>query len=560
MAKFTHCEAADQYARDVLSGEIPACKWIKLACKRHLDDLESSKNKSYPFYFDSKAAEKAIKFIELMPHTKGKWAQKGMKLKLEPWQKFFVANVFGWMKRKNGLRKYRNADLYVPRKNGKSALAAGIGNYMLAVDGEYGSEVYSGATTEKQAWEVFRPAKMMVAKSADFKEHFGIEVNASNMNIIDNGSRFEPIVGNPGDGASPHCAIVDEYHEHKDDRLYDTMVTGMGAREQPLMLVITTAGDNISGPCYARQLEAQKSLEKVNGFVDETSFSLIYTVDPDDDWKEVETMQKANPNWGVSVNEDFLLAQLEQAKNNARKQSTFQTKHLNIWVGSRDAFYNVERWRSCENPDLKLSDFAGRRAYLGLDLASRVDIAALEILIPNDDGSYIQFGKHYLPYEAAQLEHYIGWMKDGYLEVTDGEIIDFNEIKEEILELCGFLEVVELAYDPFQATMLITELMEEGVPVVEMRPTVLNFSEPMKELDSLIRAKRIQHNGDPVFTWMLSNVTAKLDKKDNVYPNKERPENKIDGPVALMMALGRAMQGEDNSIKYAIDNPLRASW
>lgn len=557
MTKYAGVKQADDYARDVVSGRIVACKWIVLACQRHIDDLKTSKTPESRYYFDSTKAQGAINFVELMPHTKGKWARDGKKLTLEPWQMFFVANIFGWMRRKDSMRRYRKALLWVPRKNGKSALAAAIGNYMFAADGEYGAEVYSGATTEKQAWEVFRPAKLMASKVPEFKDHFGIEVNASNMNIMENGSRFEPIVGNPGDGSSPHCAIVDEYHEHKDDRLLDTMETGMGAREQPLLLMITTAGDNISGPCYAMQLDAQKMLE--GAIEDNQTFALIYTIDAGDDWKNIETMRKANPNFGVSVSEDFLEAQLQQAKNNARKQSTFQTKHLNVWVGSRDAFYNVEKWKNCSNDDLKLADFKGRRAYLGLDLASRVDIAALEILIPRDDGSYVHFSKHYLPYAAAQLEHYVGWMLDGWIEVTDGEVIDFSLIEDEILELCSFLEIVELAYDPFQATMLVTELMKQGVPVVEMRPTVLNFSEPMKELDSLIRANRIQHNGNPVFTWMLSNVTGKLDKKDNVYPNKERPGNKIDGPVALMMALGRAMQLEDNSIQFAIDNPMRAT-
>jgi phage terminase large subunit-like protein len=558
MTKYPACKAADKYALDVTQGRIAACKWVKLACQRHLDDLSAAKKGESKYYFDSAKAERAVRFVELMPHTKGKWARDGKLLVLEPWQKFFVCCVFGWMRRKDDMRRFRKALLWVPRKNGKSALAAAIGNYMFAADNEYGAEVYSGATTEKQAWEVFRPAKLMASKAGDFKEFFGIEVNASNMNIMENGSRFEPIVGNPGDGSSPHCAIVDEYHEHKDDRLLDTMETGMGAREQPLLLMITTAGDNISGPCYAMQLDAQKMLEGAT--VDDQTFALIYTIDAGDDWKDIKTMQKANPNWGVSVSDDFLEAQLQQAMNNARKQSTFQTKHLNVWVGSRDAFYNIEKWRNCENKNLKLSDFKGRRAYIGLDLASRVDIAAIEILIPTDDGGFVQFGKHYLPYEAAQNEHYIGWMREGWLDVTDGEIIDFNVIKDEILELCNMFEVVELAYDPFQATMLITELMEEGVPVVEMRPTVLNFSEPMKELDSLIRSGRIQHNGDPVFTWMLSNVTAKLDRKDNVYPNKERPENKIDGPVALIMAIGRAMQKEDNSIQSAIDNLIRATY
>lgn len=553
--KYAGCKAADKYAHDVVSGKQAAGRWIIAACKRHLDDLEKQKDESFKFYFDSAKAEKAIKFVELMPHTKGKWALKKETLKLEPWQKFFVANVFGWCKKKNGYRRFRRAQLWVPRKNGKSALAAAIGNYMLTADGEYGAEVYSGATTEKQAMEVFRPAQIMVRKTPALREAFNVEVNASNMCIVDSGSKFEPIVGNPGDGSSPHCAIIDEYHEHKDDRAVDTMETGMGAREQPLLLMITTAGDNISGPCYASQLDAQKMLE--GAVKDDTTFALIYGVDPGEDWKSVRAMKKANPNYGVSVNEDFLKDQLAKAKNSPRKQSAYQTKHLNIWVGSKDAFYNLDKWNNCA-ADIKIEDYYGSRAYIGLDLASKVDIAALEILIETDNG-YAHFSKHYLPYEAAQLEHYIGWMREGHLEVTDGEIIDFSEIEADIMDVCSKFEVAEVAYDPFQATMLATRLIEAGVPVVEMGATVKNFSEPMKELDALIRDKRIVHNGNPVFTWMLSNVTGKIDKKDNVFPNKERPENKIDGPVALIMALGRAMNNNGVDVSYAIENPLSVS-
>jgi len=550
-------DRANQYCEDVLSGNIISNNWVFLACQRHFDDLSKENKEDFPCYFCEKSANKAINFIELMPHTKGKWARDRQTLILEPWQCFFVACIFGWKRKKDDKRRYRRALLWVPRKNGKSALAAAIGNYMFAVDGEYGAEVYSGATTEKQAWEVFRPAKLMVTKTPQFKEAFGIEVNASNMNIMENGSRFEPIIGNPGDGSSPHCAIVDEYHEHKDDRLVDTMETGMGAREEPLLLMITTAGDNISGPCYQMQLDAQKMLE--GALEDNQTFALIYCADVGDDWSEVDTMRKANPNFGVSVSEDFLLNRLQDAKNNARKQSTYKTKHLNLWVGSRDAFYNIEKWQQCAFGN-KISDFYGKRAYIGLDLASRVDIAALEILIEGDDGNYAHFSKHYLPEAAADLEHYQGWMRDGWLTVTDGEIINFNEIKDDILDLSSKFELVELAYDPFQATMLITDLMDEGVPVVEMRPTVLNFSEPMKELDAWMREGKILHEDNPVFKWMLSNVTAKLDKKDNVYPNKERPENKIDGPVALIMAIGRAMNAEQNGVQSAIDDPIRASW
>lgn len=550
-----YSKIASEYAKDVISGKRIACKWVILACKRHIEDLESQRNAEFPYYFSEEKASRVCFFIENQYHTKGKWAQKRERLILEPWQVFFVASVFGWLQKKNDLRKYVEVLLLVPRKNGKSALAAAIGLYMLCADGEYGAEVYSGATSEKQAYEVFRPAKLMASMNDDMRDHFGIQVNASNLCTPDNGGRFEPVIAKPGDGSSPSCAIADEVHEHKTSELIDTMVTGMGARDQPIMLYITTAGDNISGPCYQMQLDCQKALE--GSIENDKFFGLIYTVDPGDDWTKLETLKKANPNFGVSVSGDFLEARLQDAKNNSRKQSTFQTKHLNIWVGSRDAYFNVQRWRECANESLKLEDFAGYPVYIGMDLASKVDIAALEILIPQGDGDYVRFGKYYLPEETVMSgdnEHYQGWMRDGWLTVTDGEIIDYRAIADDIESLCKMFEVQELAYDPFQATMLVTELMDKGVPVVEMRPTVLNFSEPMKTLDSVIRARQIQHNGDPVMTWMISNVVAKEDAKDNVFPRKERPESKIDGAIALMMAFGRCMNHENTDISAAIDD------
>jgi len=546
---------ANQYAQDIKTGKIPACKWVILACKKHLDELRQSKKKNFPYYFDENAAERVCKFVQMMPHTKGKWARKSMKLELEPWQCFFICNVFGWKRKSDDLRRYRTAELYVPRKNGKSALAAAIGLYMLSADNEYGAEVYSGATSEKQAYEVFKPAKLMADKTEDFKSFYGVDVFASNISILDNGSKFEPIIGDPGDGSSPSCAIVDEYHEHKDDRMLDTMVTGMGAREQPLLLMITTAGDNMAGPCFSMQTDAQKILE---GSIENNEvFALIYTVDIGDDWTKEETLRKANPNYGVSVDGEFLNSRLTDAKNNARKQSTYQTKHLNIWVGAREAYFNVDKWRQCADEKQTLDDYEGQSIYIGLDLASKVDIAALEVLIPLGMGEYARFGKYYLPEAALETginEHYHGWMRDGLLTITDGEIIDFNVIKNDILELSSKFQLEEVAYDPFQATMLVTELMNEGVPVVEMRPTVLNFSEPMKYLDGIIRAGSIQHNNDPVMTWMISNVVAKMDAKDNVYPRKERDENKIDGVVALIMALGRCMNDNQPDIGAAIAN------
>jgi len=546
---------ASKYARDVAEGRLLANKWVRLACKRHLDDLK--RGDDFTYRFDEAKAVRVCKFIELMPHTKGKWAAKGERLKLEPWQCFMTCCVFGWVGKSNGLRRFRRALLLVPRKNGKSAFAAAVGLYMLAADGEHGAEVYSGATTEKQAWEVFRPARLMALRNEALRAHFGIEVNASNINILSDASRFEPVVGKPGDGASPSCSIVDEYHEHDTDELLDTMETGMGAREQPLSLIITTAGANMAGPCYALQLEAQKMLEGVAE--NDEFFALIYGIDPEDEWTSEAALRKANPNFDVSVAGDFLAIRQREAIANARKQGVFKTKHLNVWIGAREAYFNVQKWQECEVDGLKLDDFAGEECIIGLDLASKVDIAALEILFPLENGRYARFGRYYLPEEtvsAGENEHYQGWWNEKRLTVTDGEIIDFEQIRADILDLSSRFTVREVAYDPHQATMLITSLMGEGVPCVEFRPTVLNFSEPMKTLDALIRAGRISHDGDPVMTWMISNVVAKKDAKDNVYPRKERDENKIDGVVALIMALGRAILGDETQRSVYEDRGL----
>lgn len=557
MSKFSNVDRGHQYAVDVVRGEILACKWIRLACDFYLKELRRSKdNEDFPYYFCKRSAEKNLKFKQMMPHTKGEWARKGLLLELEPWQCFFNMNVFGWKKKENDLRRYRKAILFVPRKNGKSAEAATTGLYMLTADGEYGAEVYSGATTEKQAHEVFKPAQIMAKKENDFREHYGVQVNASTIIIPENGSKFECLIGNPNDGSSPSCAIIDELHEHKDSRLYETMETGMGSREQPLILVITTAGDNLSGICYQMMLDAQKSLD---GIVDDPeTFALIYTIDKDDDWQSEEALIKANPNYGVSIREDFLKSQQVNAINSARKQSAFKTKHLNIWVGSREAFFNMQKWSDCADDTLKIEDYAGRRAYLGLDLASKVDIAALVVVIPNGDGEYIIFNKSYLPEKTVLNgnDMYKGWAIDGYLTQTDGEMIDFKVIMSDILQLCKDLDVQEVAYDPYQATMLATSLMDEGVPVVEVGATVLNFSEPMKQIEAMMRTGQINHSDDLCFNWMMSNVVAKEDAKENVYPRKERDENKIDGAVALIMAIGRAMRYEESNIDDFVNNMI----
>lgn len=550
MTAISRVALADRYARDVLAGRVPASKWTRLACQRHVDDKRRQRHKTFGYRFDGAAAERVCKFLELLPHIKGRWARRDPKkpnahrLTLAPFQAFIVCSLFGWVQKGTGRRRFRKASVYLPRKNGKSTLAAGIGHWMAWMDGEPGAEVYSGATTEKQAWEVFGPARLMAKNEPQLVEATGIEVNASNMVRLSDGSKFEPIIGKPGDGASPHCSITDEYHEHQTSDQYDTMLTGMGAREQPLALVISTAGDNLAGPCYDDWLTVKKILEGT--LEDETHFGIIFAADPDDDWTSEIALRKANPNYDVSVSAEFLRQQQRDAINNARKQGTFKTKHLNEWVQARDAYINMQRWAECLDPSVSREALRGKRAYVGMDLASKVDLAAIEVLVPLEDGQFARIGLYYLPDETVQQpenEHYRAWAREGWLTVTEGNIIDFTHILDDLDALQSEFELAELAYDPAQATMLVTEAQNRGITCVELRPTVLNYSEPMKQVEALIRDRKLKHNGDPVMTWAMSNVVAKLDAKDNVYPRKERVENKIDPFVALCAAMARAMAG-----------------
>ncbi len=562
--KFPLVKQAEAYARAVISGKIVACKWIKLLCQRHLDDLARVASEDFPYLFDPARAERVAKFLQLLPHTKGKWAGKRELITLEPWQLFSVCVPFGWLRKKDGNRRYRTLLIFVPRKNGKSIIGGGLGIYMFTADNEFGAEVYSGATTEKQAWEVFRPAKQMIERTPELREHFGVEVNASNMVRLEDGSRFEPVIGKPGDGSSPSCSIVDEYHEHQDSTLFDTMETGMGAREQPVMLVITTAGSSIGGPCHQLVRDSERALE---GLIDRPDlWPALYTIDQGDDWTSAEALRKANPNFGVSISEDFLLARQRDAMQSATKQATFRTKHLNEWVGAKNAWLNMLRWKEAP-PRKSLAELEGRPCFIGLDLASKIDVAGSLLAFPphGDDPHWHVHGRYYLP-EARVIEEldsntarYREFDALGLLTLTDGEVIEFEVIKEDLREFAGRFDLQAVGYDPWQATQLAQEMELEGLPMVEIRQTVQNLSEPMKELESLILQRKLAHGDCPILTWMASNVVAKMDVKDNIYPNKERPENKIDGIVALIIALARAISVEradetisDHILKHGI--------
>ncbi len=547
-SKYPYVAVALKYATDVVSGQIAAGKWVRLACQRQLDDLAKQKDRAWPYRFDKEAAEKPCRFIELLPHTKGKWARQP--IRLSPWQVFIVTTVFGWLKRSDGFRRFRELYLEVPRKNGKSLFAAAVGLYMLTADGEAGAEVYSGATKEKQAWEVFRPARLMAKWTSTFQQFYGVQVNASNLAIESNGAKFEPVIGNPGDGPSPHCHIADEFHEHQTPDQYDSAITGMGARTQPLMLIITTAGKNLAGPCYDKHNQVQKILDKI--FENDEIFGIIYGIDKDDNWTDFAVWPKANPNFGISVFEDYLRARWREAIQRASRQNIVRCKHLNEWVNAGIPWMNMVAFRKCADPTLVLEEFRASPGYLALDLASVSDFAVRGRLFERD-GHFYAFGAYYLPEDTianAPNSDYPGWAKDKKLIETSGAVTDLDLIERETLEETKRLSVREIAYDPWQAAQMANHLTEQGLTMVEIRPTVPNFSAPMKQIETLVLSGRWHYDGDPIMEWMFSNVVAFTDAKDNIYPRKERPENKIDIVVALIMAMARAMANPEAEVGF----------
>jgi phage terminase large subunit-like protein len=554
----------EQFVNDVQSGAMPVCLFIRQAVDRHLRDMQRAGSPDFPWSFDWKEVDRIVEFFELLPHIKGKWLRRREAITLSPWQVFYVGSMAGWRDR-NSLRRFRESRLYVPRKNGKSTLAAGLALFFAFADGEPGAEVYCGATNETQAWEVFGPARRMAMALPEMCEELGIMVNARNLVAPEDGSKIETIIGQPGDGASPSCAIIDEYHEHANSAQFDTMKTGMLAREHPMLAVISTAGDNLAGPCYADWDMCKNILSGI--MENERLFILIFTIDEGEDWTTEAAIRKANPNFNVSVDGETLLSDQREALSDSRKQARFKTKHLNIWVSSGTAYYNIENVRRCENKSLKIEDMGARKLVLGIDLASKVDIASIEgIFLPEQPGGkYARFGWHFIPEAALKPKenaHYRQWHEAGKLFATPGNMIDHEFIYERVKQLASSYNLVELGYDPFQAVTLVQMWVSAGIACTEYRQTVLNMSEAMKMSEAWTRDGKLEWNDDPVWYWCVGNVEAKADAKDNVYPRKagNDPRRKIDAAVAHIIATGLVMgieagNGEGDFDDF-LSNPL----
>lgn len=553
---------ANEYAQAVRAKKAKACRWVQLACKRHLKDLKKQKTKVFNYTFSEKLANRACKFIENLKHVKGPLA--GQNIKLEPWQCFIVCSIFGWVNPK-GKRRFNQCYIEVPRGNGKSTLCSGIALYMLCADGEQGADVYSFATTRDQARIVFDDALAMARGNKDLLQAFGVTCLKNSIVIVGTNSKFMPKSADAQtlDGLNTHCGIIDELHAHKTREVYDVVKTSIGKRDQPLMFCITTAGFTLDGICMEQHRYVQHILDET--VIDDTYFGIIYTIDDGDDWKTEDALIKANPNWGVSVTPKIVIGNMSQAIQNASAEKNFLTKHLCVWCNSDTQWLQMSRWRKCYRPDMELSDFAGMPCIYGVDLATKIDIAAVVRLFwrkeEDDKCHYYVFPTFFLPSERIENSsnsQYEGWAKEGLIQVTDGPITDLSYIESYIAKDCQNYETLFVGYDPWQATQMAQNLRLEGAPMIEIGATVLNFSEPMKQIQALVYDKRLHTDGNPVLEWMASNVVCHMDVKENIYPRKEKNENKIDGMVALIIAMNLAIKKEVET--YYIDDNQQVDW
>lgn len=567
---YTHVESGLKYCEDVLAGRIPACKWTKAAVQRHLDDLEGWKDGG-EYQFDPDEAERVCLFVEGLPHVKGEWARRLERITLESWQCWFLTALFGWRK-PDGTRRFQTAYLEVARKNAKSTLLAAIGLFMLCADGEAGAEVYSLATTRQQAGIVFRVARQMALREPEFRQEFGVQVNAHNISLPDDESKFEAqsAEDNTLDGLNVHCGIIDELHAHKTRGVWDVIETATGARRQPLVAAITTAGTNRAGICYEQRSYVCDLLNstlrqhgglgyRVDGsaITDDSYFGVIYTIDDEDDWTTETAWRKANPNYGVSVNPDDIRRKCRKAQQRASAQPNFLTKHLDVWVNADSAWMDMLAWDRCADRGAKPEQYIAegyKPVAIGLDLQSKRDIASMVLWLRNG-AQWAMFSRNYCPGDAIEESdnsQYRGWEQDGYLIECGEATTDYEMIADDLREWVA-LGAPIVAFDPGFGWDFCKRMADDGLPMLEYRATVLNYSEPMKTFEELVVDSRMKHDGNPCFDWMVSNVVCHRDAKDNIYPRKEHENNKIDGPVAGFAGLGVAIRGENGASRYEDD-------
>lgn len=523
----------------VLDGSIPACKFVREAVERQVRDLEHGHERG--LWFDVEAAQRVLDFYGFLRHSKGEWA--GATLDLSPWQQFTDWVFFGW-KNSAGLRRFRTRYEEVPRKNGKSTKAAATGLYLLVGDQEPGAEIFSAATKRDQARITHGEAVRMVNASPFLAKR--IRVFRDNLHIAGTASKYEPLGADAdtADGLNIHGAIVDELHAHKSRALLDVLDTATGARRQPVLYMITTAGYDRNSVCWEQRQYAEKVLAGV--IEDDTFFAFICTIDEGDDWADERTWAKANPNLGVSVKLDDLRRKCKKAQEVPGYQNAFRRLHLNEWTEQDNRWLDMAVWDGCSE-GVDPEDLVGCECFGGLDLARTTDLAAFELVFPDDEDAFDVLSFFWCPEQGVRVRArkdrapYDVWAQQGLIRPTPGASIDMERIRADLVELGELYDIQEIAFDRWGAVQIRTQLEDDGFTMVEFGQGMQSMAAPSRELERLLLSKRLRHGGNPVLRWMASNAAAKQDPAGNIKPDKAKSTGRIDGIVALIMALGRAI-------------------
>lgn len=546
---------AEAYVEAVLSGAEVAGRLERLAVERHRRDMAASAAGG-KWRFDPVRAERVLRFIDSLPHVKGDQAAKGETLRCEGWQAFCVGSVFGWIDRLTGLRRFRTVYLEVARKNGKSTLLSGVALNCLALDGEQGAEVYSAATTKEQARKVFDPAREMARRHTQLLTVAGVRVLQHRIEHPASTSVFLPLASqtNSLDGSNPSCTVVDELHAHTKRDVWDVMGSGAGARMQPLMVAITTAGSNLAGVCYEERTYLEKILARV--FDDDRYFGVIYAIDDEDDPFDPAVWRKANPNLGVSVQPDYLIGEAAKAARIATRRGEFLRKHCCRWSAAGVGAFDFERWRASAETGLSLEDFAGAEGLIvGFDASKTDDLTSLCVMGWRGRDLLV-WTEHWATEDAAEdegAEHLKQWAEDGFVTLCPGALIDMGLPSGEqpdgaaglpyrrLVEIAELLGIEEFAYDPMYAGSLALTLAErwgDRPAVVEQRQNTMSLDPPLRTAQGLIRDRRIVHRDDPVMNWMVSNARAKP-AGEFLKLFKQTPVAKIDGVQAMLTGMAR---------------------
>lgn len=524
----------------LLKSDRPKSAIETAAIQRQVNDLRTGHERGLVWREDE--AVRAVKFCGLLKHWKDPFA--GKPFVPEPWQEeCLLAPLFGWY-REDGLRRFNLGYVEIPRKNGKTSLAACVGLQGLLADQEQGAEVYAAATKRDQARILFSDAKQFLRRSTLFNR----------VKVFQHSISFPPLNGsfqalssdtNSLHGLNISRAIVDEIHSHKTRDLWDVLLTSTGSRVNPLILGITTAGHNRSSICWELHEYTRSILE--GHVADESFFGFVSCAEPDDDIADPATWWKANPNLGVSVRHKKLQDESARAAELPSYENTFRRLHLNQWTEQAKRWIQMTAWDNCRR-DFDLSDLVGRECWAALDLASTRDVNALVLLFPEGDG-FIVLAWFWIPEDhrterdGQDRRQVMNWASQGLVKKTPGNTTDYREIERDIQAIAKQFRILGLAYDPWNANHIALNLQDEGLPMVEFRQTLGNFAAPTKELEKLVVSGNLQHDGNPVLRWMASNVCVKSDSSGNIRPDKANSADKIDGIVALIMALALSMQG-----------------